>query len=103
MAGARESLPVHRIAVQDDTVLLVMAGVGGDGHDSVDTSRQVLEPGGRGWSTTPTFPTPPPTTPTSRKESMNSRRGSISRSWSRKSGRWSKNRSSRTSTRRWNI
>ena len=45
MAGARESLPVHRIAVQDDTVLLVMAGVGGDGHNSVDTSGQVLEPG----------------------------------------------------------
>ena len=45
--------PVDGAGVEDDGVLLVVAGVGGDGHDAVDPSGKLGEPGRMGvkaWS-----------------------------------------------------
>ena len=39
-----ERKKLHGAAVEDDAVLLVVAGVGGDGDDAVDAGGQFREP-----------------------------------------------------------
>ena len=53
---AAHEAPVDGAGVEDDGVFLVVAGVGGDGHDTVDAGGELGEPGHRGvkaWSLDP--------------------------------------------------